>query len=198
MKHTLYFIAMLFVACLCSCNKSNSGSSNKNEESVDTVWNDNVQDTFFGVTFGASKETLYESLKKEGFYANQATSTEDYVHFFPTGSKYYSFGGYNWEMLDVTFSNNKFVGIRFMNSSKDKASAMSQYEQLNKSLTNKYKETVVEKKDTTMYALTMIFSKDTNASAACFRYESIAKNILIGVDLIYFSKKHYKSAEEEL
>lgn len=85
-----------------------------------------------------------------------------------------------------------------MNSSEDKASAMSQYEHLNKSLTNKYKETVVEKKDTTMYAQTIIFSKDTYARAACYRYESISKQIFIGVELSYFSKKHYKSAEDEL
>lgn len=198
MKHTLYFITLLFVVCLCSCNKSKTGSFNKNEESVDTVWNDYVQDTFFGVPFGTSKEALYEAFEKEGFYAHQATSTEDFVHFLPSKSKYYSFGGHNWEMLDVSFSNNKFYFIRFMNSSEDKASAMSQYEQLNMSLTNKYKKTIVEKKDTTIYAHTIIFSKDTFAWASCYRYESISKQIFIGVELSYFSKKHYKSAEDEL
>ncbi|MBQ0158827.1 MAG: hypothetical protein KBS47_07535, partial [Bacteroidales bacterium] len=82
--------------------------------------------------------------------------------------------------------------------SEDKASAMSQYEQLNMSLTNKYKKTIVEKKDTTIYAHTIIFSKDAFAWASCYRYESISKQIFIGVELSYFSKKHYKSAEDEL
>ena len=70
--------------------------------------------------------------------------------------------------------------------------------QLKKLVTNKYKETILEKKDTTVYGLTAIFSKDTYASAACYRYESISKNILIGVSLEYFSKKYYKGAEDEL
>ena len=85
-----------------------------------------------------------------------------------------------------------------LNSSKDKAEAISQYEQLKKLLTNKYIETIVEKKDTTVYGLTAIVSKETYAIAACYRYESISKNILIGVSLEYFSNKYYKGAEDEL
>lgn len=195
MKKAFLLLGIIIAAFILSCN----GNSTKGEKSsVDTIWNENVQDKFFGVSFGESKETLIETFKKEGFVANLATSTEEYVHFFPTKSQYYSFGGYNWEMLDITFSNDKFVGIKFMNSSEDKAAAMSQYEQLKKLLTNKYKETIVEKKDTTVYGQTVIFSKDTYAGAACFRYESISKNILIGVSLDYFSNKYYKGAEDEL
>jgi hypothetical protein len=195
MKKAFLLLGIIIAAFILSCN----GNSTKGEKSsVDTIWNENVQDKFFGVSFGESKETLIETFKKEGFVANFATSTEEYVHFFPTKSQYYSFGGYNWEMLDITFSNDKFVGIKFMNSSKDKAEAMSQYEQLKKLLTNKYKETIVEKKDTTVYGLTAIFSNDTYAIAACYRYESISKNILIGVSLEYFSNKYYKGAEDEL
>lgn len=195
MKKAFLLLGIIIAAFILSCN----GNSTKGEKSsVDTIWNENVQDKFFGVSFGESKETLIETFKKEGFVAGFATSTEEYVHFFPTKSQYYSFGGYNWEMLDITFSNDKFVGIKFMNSSKDKAEAMSQYEQLKELLTNKYKETIVEKKDTTVYGLTAIFSKDTYAIAACYRYESISKNILIGVSLEYFSNKYYKGAEDEL
>lgn len=195
MKKAFLLLGIIIAAFILSCN----GNSTKGEKSsVDTIWNENVQNKFFGVSFGESKETLIETLKKEGFVANFATSTEVYVHFFPTKSQYYSFGGCNWEMLNIIFSNDKFVGIEFMNSSKDKAEAMSQYEQLKKLLTNKYKETIVEEKDTTVYGQTVIFSKDTNADAACFRYESISKNILIGVRLEYFSKKYYKGAEDEL
>lgn len=195
MKKAFLLLGIIIAAFILSCN----GNSTKGEKSsVDTIWNENVQDKFFGVSFGESKETLIETFKKEGFVADLAISTEEIVHFSPTKSKYYSFGGCNWEMLDITFSNDKFVGIRFMNSSKDRAEAMSQYEQLKKLVTNKYKETILEKKDTTVYGLTAIFSKDTYADAACFRYESISKNILIGVRLEYFSKKYYKGAEDEL
>lgn len=195
MKKAFLLLGIIIAAFILSCN----GNSTKGEKSsVDTIWNENVQDKFFGVSFGESKETLIETFKKEGFVADLAISTEEIVYFSPTKSKYYSFGGCNWEMLDITFSNDKFVGIRFMNSSKDRAEAMSQYEQLKKLVTNKYKETILEKKDTTVYGQTVIFSKDTNAHAACYRYESISKNILIGISLEYFSKKYYKGAEDEL
>ena len=195
MKKVFLLLGIIIPAFLLSCNVN---STKGKKVSGDTIWNKNVQDKFFGVSFGESKETLIEALKKEGFVANLELSTEEFVHFFPIKSKYYSFGGYNWEILDITFSNDKFVGIRFMSSSKDKATAMSEYEQLNKSLTNKYKETIVEKKDTTVYGQTVIFNKDTYAFAYCYRYESVSKNILIGVTLEYFSKKYYKSAEDEL
>lgn len=195
MKKAFLLLGIVIAAFFLSCN----GHSTKGEKSsVDTIWNENVQDIFFGVSFGESKETLIETFKKEGFVANSAISTEEYVHFFPTKSRYYSFGGCNWEMLDITFSNDKFVGITFMNSSKDKVAAIPQYEHLKKLLTNKYKETIVGKEDTTVYGHTVIFGKNTNAEATCFRYESISKHILIGVSLTYFSKKYYEGAEDEL
>lgn len=191
MKKIVLLLNILTSLVLISCNNSNDRV---------VVINENMQDKFFDVSFGTSKDTLINVLEKEGFCLDKNNSTEYCLNFSYPQSKYYSFGGYGWEMLTTYISNDKFVGIRFMNCSEDKKSAMDLYEKLNKSLSKKYEATTTENNDTTVYGLSCFYGKEVEASAACFRYESIAKQILIGITLEYKSIKeeYLNSAEEEL
>ena len=75
--------AVLFaVTCLlfgCS-NKNNDGSDDNNDEK-DIVYNEKIQDTFFGVSFGSSKDTLIEQFKKRNFFTDKYYSTDDWLSF---------------------------------------------------------------------------------------------------------------------
>lgn len=198
MNKLILFFCLLLGICLCSCN-SNKTTSNKEE--LDTVWNEKVQDTFYGLTLGtpASVEQIVKVLADHDFYFIKEYSSDRLLHFRFRQSQYFTFGGLNWEMLDIQRTNNIFTGIAFMNSSLDKASSLSGYNSLKKKVDTKYSPTEVLSKDTTIYAQTRYFGKNNvGATISCFRYETVEKEIAIGTTLSYWTQKNIKPANDEL
>lgn len=148
---------------------------------VDTVWNNHIQKTFFGVSFGASQKEVIKAFSKQGLYDNSFIRTKNAL-YYPSCS----FGGFDWQMINVYFSNGKFNGIQFYNAYKDKASAMNAYENLKETVGQKYQFTEREIKDTTCYAASQAFGKDGRVLAIiCDKSESKSKELLIYVQLGY-------------
>lgn len=56
MNRKMFFIlCLLFVGCFYSCNNSQVGTNNSKgtvKNGLDTIWNENVQDSFYGLTLG--------------------------------------------------------------------------------------------------------------------------------------------------
>lgn len=198
MNKLVLFFCLLLGVSFCSCNSNKTAS--KTEE-LDTVWNEKVQDTFYGLKLGTyySIEDIVQTLESHGFYWDKGYSSDDELRFCSQQRQIFSFGGLNWEMLFINRSNNIFTGIAFMNSSLDKASSLSRYNSLKKKVGTKYSPTEISLKDTTIYAQTRYFGKNNiGATISCFRYETIEKKIAIGTTLSYWTQKNIKPATDEL
>ncbi|WP_443963088.1 hypothetical protein [Prevotellamassilia timonensis] len=194
------FLYLSIVVCLLanfSCGNHSKTENAKKE--VDTIWNEKVQDTFFGATFGDSVPKVIDQLSANGFYLVEDVSSESLLHFRARQGKYFTFGNMTWEMLDIGAENGIFNYIRFVNAREDKASALSAYNSLKNTIAAKYDLTEPTIQDTTVYAKSSIFGKNqTRAQVSCFRYETINNNIMIAVSLDYWSNKPFTSVSDDL
>lgn len=194
-----FLSAMLIIAftlCIFSCGNNNTKSNNESDKSQnDTIiYNDNIQDTFFGTSFGASKDTLIQNFNKHKLVINK--STNDWLSFYKYNSQI-GFGGHNWDHLYVSFSNDKFYSIQFHHAHKDKASALDYYTGLLSSLSSKYNMTEITPSDTTIYKKSIGYSKSNKrVSISCQRYESVSYDIFQGVYLTYSDLTFYEVSNE--
>lgn len=189
-------IIVAMIVYLASCNgKASSEQSTK----IDTLWNDKVQNVFFDTPFGASKDEVIKNFAKHGFSVMKKISNDKTLHFAYNKSKYYSFGGMSWEMLNVSLTNGKFSYITFYNASRDKSDAISKYNSLVDEVSKKYKLTCVECEDSTVYGKVVVFSKSGNkAEVSCDRSESVNKNIFFYVSLSYCDTNLENEVSDEL
>lgn len=158
-----------------SC-KDKQTSSNRGK--LDTVWNEKVQDTFYGLRLGDSLDvnTIVSVLNSHGFWFNKKYSTENRLEFSSRQSQYFTFGGLGFEMLSISMNDGIFTSVRFMNSSKDKASSLDVYSGIKNTMDSKYSPTSVTLNDSTVYAVTRYYGKNkVCAVVSCFRYESVEK-----------------------
>ena len=187
---------LLMALCIGSC---------KNTKEKEIVYNDKIQDTFFGATFGASKEDVVKAICNHSFAYQSSLFDEDTRQSFikidtntHTTVERFSFGNMLWEMLDVWYCNNLFHQIRFMNAHKSKESALRNFENVLSTVSSKYHLYEPSIDDTNTYRL---FEGKTNeglwVSISCFRYESISYDIYVGVDLSY-GDNNYTSVSNEL
>lgn len=187
----------LLVVASCSNNKQ---TSSKGEE-LDTVWNEKVQDIFYGLRLGDSLDvnTIVATLESYGFWFNEKYSSEDCLNFRSRQSQYFSFGGLGFEMLDIFRNDGILTGVRFVNSSKDKASSLKVYSGIKNTMDSKYSPTSIISNDTTVYAMTRYYGKNkVCAVVSCFRYESVGKEILIGTQLKYIKPNVLERPSDEL
>lgn len=199
MRKILFVICMLGLLIVASCN--NNKQTNSNGEKLDTVWNEKVQDTFYGLRLGDSLDvnTIVATLESHGFWFNEECSSKDYLHFRSQKSQYFSFGGIVFEMLDIHRDNGILTRVDFMNSSKDKASSLDDYEGIKNTVETKYSPTSIMPNDTTTYAKTCYFGKNNiGAKVACFRYESATYKICIGAMLSYYILNISQAPNDEL
>lgn len=196
-----FLSAMLIIAitlCIFSCGNNNTKSDNESDKSQnDTIiYNDNIQDTFFGTTFGASKDTLIKNFNKHKLVIDKTVSNNDWLSFDKYNSKI-SFGGYNWDYIYVSFSNDKFYSIQFHHAYKDKASALENYSNLLYTISSKYNMTETTPSDTTIYKKSIGYSKSNKrVIISCERYESIGHQIWQGVYLTYSDFTYYEVSNE--
>lgn len=194
----LFAILMAFSLCQFSCGNNNTKSDNESDKSQnDTIiYNDNIQDTFFGTTFGASKDTLIKNFNKHKLVIDETVSTNDLLSFDKYNSNI-SFGGMKWDHLYVWFSNDKFYSIQFHHAHKDKASALENYSNLLYTISSKYNMTETTPSDTTIYKESIGYSKSNKrVIISCERYESIGHQIWQGVYLTYSDFTYYEVSNE--
>ena len=200
MRSIIVFLAVLFGFTLVTTTSCSSGKGNKviseDEKPVD---NDSIQSVFFNTPFGSSKDDVIKNFTEHDLMCQKYVSTDEGLHFVSKSGRYFSFGGMNWEMCNVILCNNKFSGIRFYNASNDKAEALKSYEQLHSTVSGKYNLNDVEVSDTTIYAWSTGICEKQNRiiNVSCYRYETITKDIMIGVELSYYDK-NYVSVSDEL
>ena len=165
----------LFVALLSSCGKTND----KKEE-----FSDNIQDTFYGVKFGASKEEVKAAFAKQGC-RNVSHESRDFMSFYEEDM--ISFGGFNWKCVNVHLSNGKFHCIQFYDGTEFKEMALERFEQILPALSKKYNMIEQPIEDENTYKHYMAKSKDENrkVSLYCYRGESLGGKMLYYTGIMY-------------
>ena len=176
----------------CNNNQTVKGGEDKATQEKDIVYNEKIQNTFYGVTFGSSRDEVVTGFAKQGFYENH-NSTNDRLSFEKKeGGRHgiamnaFSFGGMNWTQLHVYLSNNQFYAIEFTSAYKTKESAMESFDKVLSTVSAKYHMFESPIDDTTSYKI--YIGKTNNnqwVEIHCYSYESVSHKRWIGVTLAY-------------
>ena len=179
----IIFVAILSLSAMTACKSNNKN----NQTALDTVWNESIQDEFFGVHFGATKKELLNNFAQHGIICNDNLSTNTSLSMVSNQGEYISFGDINWNGLNVYFNKNKFNSIQFYCSFKDKQEALHLYENLKSMLSQKYKFTEMPpSKDSTVYERAIALGKNQNRMGlACTHRESVGNEMWYYVFLEY-------------
>ena len=203
MKTTRLFFVIAIIAMIIgetACKGTGSkNTSSEDSTKVDTLWNAKVQDTFFDTKFGASKEEVIKNFAKHGFRLDKEYSEKDFLVFYHTPKNRFEFGGLIWEGVQVFFTNKKFSAIRFFTPTKDKPTAISDFNSISEVISQKYRLTKIEPKDTLTYAVKRAYCKSgIIAWVTCYRYESFGKEIYFTAELGYHDTNITEKVSDEL
>ena len=166
------------------------------EKEEEIVYSENIQDTFFGVKFGASREEVIKAFEKEGLYLDNRISNRDVLLFGRSGGDFL-FGGFNWDYVYCVLSNGKFYDIRFQYTPEYKETALSRFESVFSALSEKYKMFENQIEDTNTYKYYLAVSEDDNAVAIkCNKEESNGGEMRYYVVLEYIDVTLNKSRDE--
>ena len=196
MNKISFLITLALFLSLVSCGNNQSNSKTNNNTEVD---NDSIQGIFFETPFGATKEEIITNFSKHGLSLDTYNSTDEVLHFNSKGSRYFTFGGFGWELCRVKLNNNKLCSIAFYTPQKDKASSLDAFESIENAVENKYQMSDDTPSDTIVYAKKRGYSKKQKRGViiTCYRYESVGNMIFFTAELAYYDDK-YKSTSDEL
>ena len=169
-------------------------------EQTKEAFNDSIQGTFFGVSFGADKDELVKKFAEKKLIPDKY-STGDFLSFQPIGGQRYTFGGLNWEHLNVYLSDGKFYAILFYHTLKDKAAAIEEGQSLLNYISAKYNLAKEEPKDSSTCLIYRGKSKkESEREVAVYvsRYEAVNETIYYGTFLQYVDRKFEATVSEEL
>ena len=195
---TLACIVGLMTAC--NNQKRTDGGDKPTQE---IVYNDKIQNTFFGVPFGSTGEEVEAGFKKTGFYTN-SNRTATTLFFEPYGAdSKFSFGGLTWDYLRAQFSGDgirnggKFYSIQFCSAYKTKEAALSDFNSVMNALSNKYTLTKINPTDTSTYKIYVGQTRNNQVIyVVCRSYESFGHERWIGVELGYTDNNYNKVSDE--
>ena len=181
----IIFAAILSLSAMTSCKSNNKN----NQTALDTVWNESIQDEFFGVHFGATKKELLNNFAQHGIICNYNLGTNTSLSMVSNQGKYFSFGDINWNGVNVYFIKNKFNSIQFYCSFKDKQEAMHMYENLKSMLSQKYKFTEIPpSQDSTSYERTIALGKNQNSMDLVYIHSES-----VGYEMWYYVFLYYQT-----
>ena len=176
----LGFVLALFASC---------GNNNEKKE----TYSDNIQDTFFGVKFGASKEEVKAAFAKQG-YRNASKETRDFISFWEDDM--ISFGGFLWSCANVHFHNGQFYCISFYSGTEFKEMALEKFEDVLPALSKKYNMIEQPIEDENIYKNYEAITKDgEEVTLYCYRSESFSGEMLYYTGIQYIDYK-YKTNDE--
>lgn len=204
-KKTLLCVIICTIGIFVACNNNQTATDggDKATPEREIVYNDKIQNTFFGVPFGASKEGVVSAFEKQDFYEDRYSTDERLSFKKKEGGPWgltkgrFSFGGLNWSQLYVNLSNNQFYSIEFTSAHKTKESAMENFEGVLSAVSTKYHLFEDPIDDTTSYKRFAGVTKDNQwVIVSCYSYESVSNERYIGVSLTYGDNNFYNVSEE--
>ena len=192
-----YFLVFTLSLFILSCDKAKEEKTQgKKDSEKEYVYSENIQDTFFGVKFGESREEVIKAFEKEGLYLVERKSNKDNLWFYRSGGNI-RFGGYNWDHVGAYLSNGKFYSIVFQYTPEYKETALNRFESVLSDLSEKYKMNEKPIEDTDTYKYYTADSKDGKIIiVSCYKGESSGGEIRYYVSLVYLDAALYKPNDE--
>lgn len=196
---TLACVFGLMTACNNNQTATDGGDEATSEREI--VYNDKIQDTFFGVPFGSTGEDVEAGFNKAGLHKTISSTAK--VYFFEPYSSKFSFGGLTWDYLRTEFSGDgakndgKFYSIQFCSAYKTKEGALSDFNGVMNALSHKYTLTKIVPTDTSTYK--MYVGQTINNQViivSCSSYESFGHERWIGIELNYSDYSYEKVSDE--
>ena len=192
----LFLLLTLSLFTLSFVNAQEEKTQEKKDSEKEYVYSENIQDTFFGVKFGTSREEVIKAFEKEGLYLDNRNSNRDFLVFLPSGRNI-PFGGFNWDFVYAYFSNGKFYCIIFQYTPEYKETALNHFESVLSALSSRYKMNEKPITDTNTYKCYTAKSKDRKVVAVdCKKEESSGGEMRYYVNLVYIDKTLDKSNDE--
>ncbi len=184
--------------CMLSCDKvKEEKTQEKKEPKKEIALNNDIQDTFYGVKFGASREEVIDAFQKQGLHLDKRFSTNDFLQFLPYG-RYFSFGGMSWGCVNVFLSNGKFWAINFNETTENKETALEGYESVLANVASKYNVAERPIEDENLYKKSGGRTKDGRyIVVACDKSESFDGRMRYYVTLEYGNEK-FQGVSNEL
>ena len=192
------FLLLTLSLCMLSCDKVKvEKTQEKKEPKKEVALNDDIQDTFFGVKFGASREEGIEAFEKQGLHLDKSNSKNEFLAFHPYG-RYFSFGRMAWEFVNVRLSNGKFWNIGFIFTPGNKETALERYEGVLEQVSSKYNVAERPIEDENLYKQSAGRTKDGRYIVVdCFKTESVDGEMRYYVTLTYGNEK-FQGVSNEL
>ena len=132
------FLLLTLSLFILSCDKAKEEKTQEKKGSKkEFVYSENIQDTFFGVKFGASERNVIDVFQEQGFRIDIDNLGETYCGFKPQG-KYFCFDEINWENIIVGFTENMLNDITFYIYFENKEDALNMCDKVLSVISSKY------------------------------------------------------------
>ena len=184
--------------------KEELAPKNKNDKETkktEEAYNESIQGTFFGVSFGAGRDEVIEKFTQRGFSMIDNFCTDVDLYFHPANSLKYSFGDMSWHVINVAMSKARFYGIEFYSSFEDKEEAIGYFKTVFSKVSKKYKLAKAKPGDSNTYFVYKGNSRkepDRCVYVYVSRYEAVGNNIRYGVFLSYYDYAYETELSDEL
>lgn len=199
-KIVIIGMAVCTMVAITACG--NSQTQKEGEKSVsqeqEIVYNESIQSHFFGFSFGDSPQVVWKKLDSIRLYTTDRLVPDGAMSFQPSYSQDdFNFGGYTWNWLYPSFSNNKLYNIRFLHPFKTKDGAISMYNNLASSLSNRYHMQTMPAPDSSYFGYCIGWTMNNQYVVVfCHKYESDDHEIWYGTQLVYGDNNYYSGNSE--
>ena len=200
MKKTLLIGTLLYAMFIMSaCNNHiQKDGKPKNAQEQEIVYNESIQSHFFGFSFGDSPQVVYKKLDSIRLYTTDRLVENGSIAFLPSYPQDdFKFGGFSWNYLYPYFCNGNLYCIRFLKPFKTKEGAVSMYNNLASSLSNKYYMQTMQVSDSLYYGYCIGRTNNRQYVALyCHRYESVGHEMWYGTEIVYGDNNYYEENSE--
>ena len=201
MKKAILFctvICTMLAMTACSNYQTQKEGEEQSSKEQEIVYNESIQNQFFGFSFGDSPQVVWKKLDSIHLYTTDRLVPDGGMSFQPSFPQDdFKFGGYSWNWFYPIFCNNKLYQIRFLHPFKTKAGAISMYNNLVSSLSYRYHMQTVQVSDSSYFGHCIGWTKNNQYVAVfCNKYESDDHEIWYGTQLVYGDNNYYSENGE--
>jgi hypothetical protein len=191
-------ICTMFAVTACSNNQTQKEGENQINKEQEIVYNESIQCHFFGFTFGDSPQIVLKKLDSIQLYTTDRIVTNGRMAFYPSYPQDdFKFGGYSWNWLYPRFCNNKLYRIGFLHPFKTKDGAVSMYNNLASSLSDRYHMQERQAPDSSYFGYCIGWTKNNQyVEVYCYRYEGVDHEMWYGTQLVYGDNNYYSENSE--
>ena len=125
---TVYVWMAWMVACLMGLTSCGSGEKKET-----------IENSFFGVELGASKEEVKDGFTKHGMSLDEVGSTDDMLDFFPNEGDSIMFADMKWHQVHAGFFKGKFLVVNLYTIHENDSVAEQDYNRIRSVLETKCK-----------------------------------------------------------